>query len=88
MPILVKALKMTLLVYKQARALLIKQVLLARGAANSINITRVNFKAYFIGFFKGFFAGITTLKNAIRYCRLQKGRTSCISHFIKTIYPL
>ena len=66
MPILVKSLKMTLLVYKQARALLIKQVLLARGAANSINIISVNFKAYFRAFFRAFFTGGTTPENALR----------------------
>jgi len=50
--------------------LLIERVLLAGGAANSVNITSVNFKAYFRAFsgafFGAFFAGGIILGNALR----------------------
>ena len=62
----VEALGVILAVYKQARVLLIERVLLARGAADGVNVAGVNFKACFAGFFAGFFAGTVTLGNALR----------------------
>ena len=46
--------------------MLIERVLLAIGAANSVNVTSVNFKAYFAGFFAGIFAGTIILENELR----------------------
>ena len=56
----------TLAVHKQARVLLIEQVLPAGGAVNGVNVASVDFKACFAGFFAGFFAGTTTPGNASR----------------------
>ena len=46
--------------------MLIERVLLARGAADGINVASVNSKACFVGFFVGFFAGTIILGNALR----------------------
>ena len=62
----VEASEVTLAVHKQAQVLLIKQVLPAKGAANGVNITSIDFKACFVGFFAGFFAGTATPGNALR----------------------
>jgi hypothetical protein len=62
----VYALGVILVVRKLAWVLLIEQVLLARGVANSVNVASVDFNACFAGFFAGFFAGTIILGNALR----------------------
>jgi hypothetical protein len=58
-----EALGATLAVRGRTRVLLIERLLSARGAANSVDVASVDFKAYFGAFFRAFFAGGTILGN-------------------------